>query len=84
MGVPPERLRDEFLKLGLDRFDIVARRKAGAVADPKDVRVDRERLFAKGGVQDDVGRLPPHTWERLKLIPSSRYFAAEIADKRFR
>ena len=57
MGVPPERLGHEFFELGFDRFDIVARREAGAVADAKDVRIDRERLLAEGGVEHHVGGL---------------------------
>ena len=57
MGVPPEWLGHEFFKLGLDRFDIVARCEAGAVADAKDVRIDRERFLAEGGVEHHVGGL---------------------------
>ena len=57
MGVPPERLRHAFFELGLDRFDIFARCKADAVADAEDVRIDRERFLAEGGVEHHVGSL---------------------------
>ena len=59
MSVAAERLRDDFLELRFDLVDILAGREPGAVADSEDMRVDRERLLAPGGVEDDVRRLRP-------------------------
>ena len=55
--VQPEGLRHDLLQLELDLEHVLARREAGAVADPEDVRVDRERLLVEGGVEHHIGRL---------------------------
>ena len=58
MRVQPERLGDDLLELQLDLEHVLARRKAGSIADPENVRVDREGLFVEGRVEDYVGGLP--------------------------
>ena len=83
MGVAPEWLRHEFLELGFDRIDVGARREAGAVAHPEDVGVDRERLFAERGVQDDVGGLATDSGQCLERVAGARDFAAMVANQRF-
>jgi hypothetical protein len=57
--VAPERLRHDLFQLRFDIIDGLAGREAGAVANPEDVRVDRERFLTEGGVEHDVGGLPP-------------------------
>ena len=57
MRVAAEGLRDDLVELRFDLVDILAGREAGAVADPEHMRVDRECLFAKGGVEHDVSGL---------------------------
>ena len=57
--VAAERLRHDFLELGLDLVDRLARRQAGAVADAEDMRVDREGLLAERCVEHDIGGLAP-------------------------
>jgi len=81
--VTAEWLRHDSFELGFNLIDILARREAGAIADAEHVRVDRERLFAKGRVEHDVGGFPPDTGKRLQFLPSPRNFAAVIADQRF-
>ena len=66
--VAAERLGDDLLELGFDLVDSLARRETGAVADAKDVRVDRERLLAERGVEHDVGGLAADSGQRLQLV----------------
>ena len=54
MRIAAERLRDNLFELRLDRVDGFARSQAGAVADAEDVRIDRKRLLAERGDEDDV------------------------------
>ena len=61
MSVAPEWLGDDLFKLRLDFIRCLAGRKAGSVAYPKHVRVDRERLLAECRVQDDIGGLSSHS-----------------------
>ena len=65
MSVAAKGLRDGLFELGFDDFDGLARCEAGAVADAEDVSVDRERLFAERGVEDDIGGLPADARQRL-------------------
>ena len=53
----PEGLGRHAVELQLDVERVSCRRQDGAVADPEDVGVDRERLLAEGGVEHDVGGL---------------------------
>jgi len=81
--IPAEGLGDDFFKLLFDRVDILARREAGAVADAEDVGVDRERLLAERGVENDVGGLAADSGQRLQRVAGARDFAAIVADQRF-
>jgi len=83
MRVAAEGLGDELLELRFDIVDCLARREAGAVADSVDMGVDRERLLAERGVQDDVGGLATDSGKRLKRLAGARDFAAMVADQRF-
>ena len=81
--VTAEWLRHNSFELGFNLVDVLARREAGAIADAEHVRVDRERLFAKGRVEHHVGGFSPDAGKRLEFLPSPRNFAAVIADQRF-
>jgi len=65
MRVAAEELRDDLFELGLDLVDRLSWSKPGAVADSKDVRVDRERLLAERGVEHDIGSLAANPGQRL-------------------
>ena len=80
--VAAERLRDDFLELGLDLIDCLARREAGAVADAEDVRVDRKGLLAERGVEHDVGGLAADAGQLLELFAGARDLAAMLVDQR--
>ena len=80
--VAPERLRHDLFELGLDLVDIPAGGEAGAVADSKDVGVDRERLLAECGVEHDIGRLAAYAGQRLQLLARARHVAAVAVDQR--
>ncbi len=56
--VKPEGLGDDLLELQLDLEHVLARRKAGSIADSENVRVDREGLFMEGRVEHHVSGLP--------------------------
>jgi hypothetical protein len=83
MRIAPERLGDDPFEFGLDRLDILARRQAGAVADAKDMRVDRERLFTECGIEHDVGGFAADPWKRLQVVAGPRDLPAEPLDQRF-
>jgi len=80
--VPPEGLRHDFLELRLDFVRSLPRRETRAIADAEYVRVDSERLFPEGGVEHDVGRLPPDAGKCLELFARPRDLAAVLIDKR--
>jgi hypothetical protein len=82
VGVATERLGDDFVELGLDLVDILGGRETGAVADAKDVRVDRERLLAPRGVEHDIGGLAADPGKRLKRFAGARHLAPEPVDQR--
>src|SRR3982751_887721 len=82
MRVTPEGLRHDLLQLRLDVVDGLARRQAGAVADAEDVRVDRERLLAKRGVEHDVCGLTAYAGKRLELFAGARDLAIILIDQR--
>ena len=63
--VAAERLRDDLVQLRLDLVRVLAGRKTGPVADPEDVRVDREGLLAERGVENDVRGLAADAGEGL-------------------
>ena len=82
VSVAPEGLGDDLLQLRFDLIDVLPRSEAGSVADPEDVRVDRERLFAESGVEDDVGGLAADPGKLLQLFTGTGYSAAIFVDQR--
>ena len=79
--VTAKGLGDDLLKFRFDFVDRLAGRKAGAVADPKDVGVNREGLLAKGRVENDVRGLAADPGQRLQLLARARHFAAMPVDQ---
>ena len=84
VSVAAEGLGDDLFEPGLDLVDRFARCEAGAVADPEDVGVDRERFLAERGVEHDVGGLAADSGERLQLLSRAGDLTAVIADQRLR
>jgi hypothetical protein len=80
VSVAAEGLRHDPLELGFDLIDCFPRREAGSVRDPEDVRVDRERLLAEGGVKHDVGGLAADSGQLFELLAGPRHLAVMIAD----
>ena len=80
VGVTAEGLGDDLLELGLYLVDVLARRETGAVADAEDVGVDRERLLAERGVENDVGGLAADPGQRLQLLAGARDLTAVPVD----
>ena len=81
VGVAPEGLRDDLLELGFNLVDRLAGREAGAVADPKDVGVDREGLLAEGRVEHDVGGLAADAGQLHQRVAVVRHLAAMVVDQ---
>ena len=82
MGVAPKRLRHQPVELGLDDLDGLAGSEAGAVADSEGVRIHRERFFAKGSVEHDIGGLAADPGKRLQRLARARDFAVVLIDER--
>lgn len=82
MGVAAEWLRNDFFELGLNLIDGFAGREASAVADSKDMSVDREGFFAKSGVEHNIRSLASDPGEQLELVPGARYLVSEAIDQR--
>ena len=66
--IAAEFLRDACLEAALDREHVLAWREAGAVGDPEDVRVDRDRRLPERGVEHDVRRLATHARQALERL----------------
>ena len=58
--IQSEGLGNGLLKLELDPQHVLAWREPRPIADPEDVRIDREGLLAEGRVQHDVRSLAAH------------------------
>jgi hypothetical protein len=82
VSIAAEGLGHDPFELRFDLIDILARREAGSVADPEDVRVDGERLLPKRGVENDVGRFAAYSRKFLELFPRPRNLAAMLVDQR--
>jgi hypothetical protein len=80
--VAPKGLRHDPFELGFDFIDVLARGEAGPVANPEDVRVDRERLLAERRVENDVGGLAADSRQGLQLFAGARNLAAVFIDQR--
>jgi len=84
VGVDPERRRGLRLQLLFHRQHGLARRQPGAVADPENMRVDREGLRAKGTVHHHIGGLAPNPRQPDQRLAIRRHLAAKFRDQHFR
>ena len=82
MRVAAEGLRHDLFQLRFDLVDVFAGREAGAVADSENVSIDRERLLAERGVEDDIGGLAANAGQRLQLLARARDVAAVPVNQR--
>jgi hypothetical protein len=82
MRVAAERLRHDFLQLGLNLVDGLAGCEARPVADAVDVGVDGEGLLSEGRVEHDVRGFPADARQCLQLLAGTRNLATVIADQR--
>ena len=80
VSVAAERLRYNLLELGLNLIDVFAWRETGPVGDAKHMRVDGERLFPKGGIEDDVCGLSTDTGQRLQFFARLRDLRTKLVD----
>jgi hypothetical protein len=81
MCVAAEGLGHDLVEPGFDLIGCLARGEAGAVADAEDVGIDGERLFAPGGVENDIGGFAPDPGQGLKLLARARDLAAILVDQ---
>src|SRR5271166_6745389 len=77
-----EPLRNDAHELVLDFARSLAGSDPEAVGDAKDVRVDRYRRFAEGGVEHDVGALAADARQGLQRLAVARDLAAMFLDER--
>src|SRR3954471_14736359 len=81
MRIAQEFGRRELHQAVLDLARILARREAGAVRHPEDMRVDRHRRLAEGGVQHHVRRLAADAGQLLERLASRGHLAAVLLDQ---
>ena len=65
----------------LDRERRLARGEPGAIGDPENMGVDRDRRLAEGHVQHHVGGLASNPRKRLQGHPITRHLAAMLLDQ---
>ncbi len=82
VSVTPERLRHDFLELGFDIIDRLSGSKAAPVADPEDMRVDREGLLTERCVENHVGGLPADAGQGFQILAGPWNLAPEAVDQR--
>src|SRR3954466_6050326 len=76
--------RRELEELQLDFQRVLAGRQLGAVCDAEDVRIDRHRGLAEGGVQHHVRRLAPDAGQRLERFAILWHGAAVLLQQKLR
>src|SRR5688572_11534870 len=81
MGVALEGLGHDLLELELDLERRLARRQPGAIADTKDMRVDRDGRLAKSDVEHDIGGLAADARKLLEQSALARHLAAIFVDQ---
>jgi len=84
MCAHPKRGRRFCFKLFFDCEGCLARRNARAVADTKNVRIDRKGFCPECAVHDDIGRLAANPGQSFQRVPICGHFAAVIFDEHFR
>ena len=48
---------------------VLAGRNSGSVGNPVDVRINRNGRVPERDIQDNIGRLSPHSGKRLQFLP---------------
>ena len=81
MGVALEFVGHHLFQHLLDHFDVFPRRKAGAVRDPENMRIDGNRFLPERDIENDIGCFPPDAGQRHKRVAVLRHFAAEPLDQ---
>ena len=79
MRAEPERLRYFFLKLQFYSQRGFAFGQPGAIADSKDMGIDRKSLSPKGAVHHHIGGLASDARQRSEQIAVGRNHSAMIA-----
>lgn len=79
VGIPAETGRHQPCQAVLDLADGPSWGEPQPIGDPKDMGIDGDGRFAKGGIQDDVGGLAPNPWERQEMGPVSWDLAIVVA-----
>jgi hypothetical protein len=82
MRVSPEWLRYDLLQLCFHVVGSLSRRKAGAIADPENMRVDSECLLAERRVEDHVRRLTTDARKGLQVLARAWHFTVVSIDQR--
>ena len=78
VGVAPEVGRHKPCQAIFDLPDRAPRREPESVGHPKDVGIDRDGRFAKGGVEDDIGGFASYPGQRLETRPVPRHLSAVV------
>src|SRR6187200_1153156 len=73
--------RHDGVEHALDLGRGLAGGKAGAVANPEQMGVDRNSGLAEGGVEDNIGGLAPDAWQGLECGAVARHLAAMPLDQ---
>src|ERR1700749_281600 len=76
MRMPLEFSRNDPFQPQLDLKRRLPRCKSSPVANTKQMRVHRYGVFTERHVEDNVGGLAPHTWQRLQRLACTRHLAA--------
>ena len=72
--------RDGFETL-LDLERRLAGRETGAVAEPEDMRIDRDRRLAERDVEHDTGGLAPDPRQSFERLALARHLAAVLVEQ---
>lgn len=81
MGMKPEWIGRDLLQLAFNCFGRLTGRKTSAICDPKDMRIDRDRLLTKGLVEHHVGGFPTNPGKLLQGFPISRHNSVEALEQ---
>ncbi len=84
MGVALELGRNDALQRQLDFERIFARRQARAIADAKQMRIDRNGRLAERDIQNNIRGLAPDAGQRLKFLARARHLAAMLRNQPLR
>src|SRR6185503_17354362 len=81
VGMEPVLRWHHLIELHLDLEGCLAGRHAGPVTYAEDVGIDRNRGFAEGDVENDVGGLAADAGQRLQRLAHARDLATMLLDE---